>query len=115
MTASSPPNPFPQSPTESFPYSIEREAGAGAMGVVYRAVDPTLARPVAIKVLQPRGKERNIDEEMRRRFLQEARAAAVLNHPAVTTVHQIGEIDGVPYIVMEWLEGTTLEVVMQRE
>ncbi|MEM1177581.1 MAG: serine/threonine-protein kinase [Acidobacteriota bacterium] len=115
MTAPIPTSPFPRTPTETFPYSIEREAGAGAMGVVYRALDPTLARPVAIKVLQPRGKEDKIDEEMRRRFLQEARAAAALSHPAVTTVHQIGEIDGVPYIVMEWLEGTTLEVLMQRE
>ncbi|MEM6794554.1 MAG: serine/threonine-protein kinase [Acidobacteriota bacterium] len=114
-TAANPSTLFPSAPTVSFPYRVEREAGAGAMGVVYRAVDTTLERPVAIKLLQPRNQESAIDDDMRRRFLQEARAAAALSHPGVTMVHQIGELEGVPYIVMEWLEGTTLELLMQRE
>ena len=100
---------LPTEPTEAFPYRIEREAGSGAMGVVYRAVEPLLDRPVAIKILKT---DEGKDSESRRRFLQEARAAAVLTHPGVTTVYRVGELSGAPYLVMEWLDGRTLEEVM---
>ena len=67
-------------PTDSFPYRVDREAGSGAMGVVYRAIDIALERPVAIKVLRSELVQGE-DDEPRKRFLQEARAAAALSHP----------------------------------
>jgi tRNA A-37 threonylcarbamoyl transferase component Bud32 len=108
---------FPPSdaPTASFPYRIEAKVGVGSMGVVYRAVEIELDRPVAIKALRASlldDEPAQSQEEIRRRFQQEAKAAAALSHPSVTTVHRVGETDGVPYIVMEWLEGTTLETVL---
>jgi hypothetical protein len=81
------------------------------MGVVYRAIDVHLERPVAIKVLRTDLLD-PADDEPRRRFLQEARAAAALSHPGVAVVHQVGEVEGAPYLVMEWLAGTTLEEAM---
>lgn len=107
---------FAQEPTETFPYRIDGKAGEGAMGVVYRATDVALARPVAIKVLKMDLDEAaELSAEERRRFLQEARAAAALTHPGVTTVYRIGKLDGAPYIVMEWLEGQTLAQVVQSQ
>ena len=78
--------------------------GAGGMGEVYRARDPRLGREVAIKVLAPGV----ADAERLRRFEQEARAAAALNHPNILAVYDIGQHDGAPYIVSELLEGETL-------
>lgn len=103
-------------PTDSFPYRVVQQAGEGAMGTVYRAVDTTLDRSVAIKVLKL-DDERQMEagSESRQRFLQEARAAAALTHPGVTTVHQVGHKDKTPYIVMEWIEGTTLEDMVERQ
>ena len=75
------------------------------MGEVYRAKDVRLGRWVAIKVLLP---EISVDLEARRRFEREARAIANLNHPNICTLHDIGSVDGVDYIVMEYLEGDTL-------
>lgn len=108
---------FPPSeaPSPSFPYRIEAKVGVGSMGVVYRAVEVELDRPVAIKALRASLLDEeppHAQDEIRRRFQQEAKAAAALSHPSVTTVHRVGETDGIPYIVMEWLEGTTLEAVL---
>ena len=75
------------------------------MGEVYRARDPRLGRDVAIKVLPP---GLAADSERLRRFAQEARAAAALNHPNILAVYDIGQHDGSPYIVSELLEGDTL-------
>ena len=103
-------------PSAAFPYRIDQIAGEGAMGIVYRATDIALARPVAIKVLKADSDAQMSDgSETRQRFLQEARAAATLTHPGVTTVHQIGHLEERPFIVMEWVEGTTLEEVVQRQ
>jgi serine/threonine-protein kinase len=102
----------PPDPTHSFPYRILGQVGEGAMGIVYRAQDLELGRSVAIKVIKPShlasltGHESHIAVE---RFLQEARAAAALSHPGATVVHRVGTEGGAPYIVMEWLEGKTLE------
>jgi len=103
----------PQSPTPSFPYQVEARIGEGAMGVVYRAVEPSLERRVAIKSLHAQMLDGEEAREIRLRFLQEARAAAALAHPGAATIYRIGEEDGTPYIAMEWLEGQTLEAVIR--
>jgi serine/threonine protein kinase len=87
------------------PYEILAPLGAGGMGEVYRARDPRLGRDVAIKVLPAAF---NADPERLRRFEQEARAAAALNHPNILTVHEITTHDGQPYVVAELLDGQTL-------
>lgn len=86
-------------------YRILGPIGAGGMGAVYKAHDEKLDRVVALKVLPP---EALAQEDRRRRFLQEARAASALNHPHIMTVYEIGESNGKPYIVMEYVEGETL-------
>jgi hypothetical protein len=111
--------PFPpSSPTPTFPYQVEARVGEGAMGVVYRAIEPVLERRVAIKSLRLQllaGEEPEVVREYRLRFLQEARAVATLSHPGATTLYRIGEEEGTPYIAMEWLEGRTLEAVLEEE
>jgi serine/threonine protein kinase len=88
------------------PYEILGPLGAGGMGEVCRARDPRLERDVAIKVLPA---ERMADEGRRSRFVQEARAASGLNHPNIVTVHEIDSVDGVDFIVMEYVAGKTLD------
>jgi len=87
------------------PYEVIAAAGAGGMGEVYRARDTRLDRTVAIKVL-PSDVAANAD--IRERFEREARAVAALNHPHICTLHDIGQQDGVDFLVMEFLEGETL-------
>jgi Tol biopolymer transport system component len=87
------------------PYEILGPIGSGGMGEVYRARDPRLGREVAIKVLPA---SFSTDADRLRRFEQEARSAGILNHPNITAVHDIGTVDGAPYIVTELLEGETL-------
>src|SRR5215208_2078611 len=86
-------------------YRIVEPIGAGGMGAVYKAYDTKLQRVVALKVLPP---EYVSQEDRRRRFFQEARAASALNHPHILTVYEVGEDDGRPYIAMEYVEGETL-------
>ena len=86
-------------------YRIEAELGRGGMGTVYRAHDPVLDRVVAVKVL---ASDLLAEPGMRERFLREARSAARLQHPNVVTVYEFGEVDGVPFIAMEFLEGDDL-------
>ena len=85
-------------------YRVEGEIGRGGMGVVYSALDPKLARRVAIKLLPP-----DADHERRRRFIQEARAASALNHPNIVTIYEVGEHDGTAFIAMELVDGTPLD------
>ena len=80
------------------------------MGVVYAAMDTELGRRVAIKVLP---QEVTLDPVRRERFLREARSAAAVKHPAIATVHDIGELDGHVYIVMELVEGQSLRAALQ--
>lgn len=92
-------------------YEILAPIGAGGMGEVYRARDTQLGREVAIKVL-PASFSR--DPDRLRRFEQEARAAAALNHPNVLAVYQFGTYDGSPYLVSELLEGSNLRDQLMR-
>ncbi|MDQ2664521.1 MAG: serine/threonine protein kinase [Gemmatimonadota bacterium] len=86
-------------------YSLDRELGRGGMGVVYLAREVRLARPVAIKVL-PRSLAQRAD--LREAFLRESRTVGGLNHPNIVPVYAAGERDGFVYIVMAYVEGTTL-------
>ena len=93
-------------------YEIKQELGRGGMGVVYRALDNKLDREVALKVL-PR--ELMADASRRARFVQEAKAAAAIHHPHIATIHEIDEVDGVHFIVMELIEGEKLSELLARE
>ena len=87
-------------------YEVLSPLGKGGMGEVYRAKDRTLGREVAIKVLPDAFGH---DPVRVARFKQEARAAAALNHPNICAIHEVGDHDGQPFIVMELLRGQTLE------
>jgi Tol biopolymer transport system component len=91
--------------TKLGPYEIVSPVGAGGMGEVYRARDTRLGRDVAIKVL-PEALAHDADRL--RRFEQEARTIAALNHPNILGIHDIGTHDGAPFLVSEFLEGVTL-------
>src|SRR4029077_12255823 len=86
-------------------YLIEQKLGEGRMGVVYRARDEKLQREVGLKFLGvlPAGSSASHEN-----VLQEARAISALNHPNICTVYEVGEIDGKPYIAMEYVEGRPL-------
>jgi serine/threonine protein kinase len=97
-------------------YQIQAELGQGAMGVVYRAHDPQLGRTVALKTLRrDLGLPPDQYADLKRRFYQEATAAGRLNHPNLVAVHDVVELDGVPYMVMEYVEGHTLAWMIAAE
>ena len=93
------------------PYEIVKPLGAGGMGEVYEARDTRLDRSVAIKVLPA---EMARDAGARARFDREARAIAALNHPNICALHDVGDAEGHGFLVMERLEGETLQVRLQR-
>lgn len=86
-------------------YIVLEQAGAGATGVVYRVRDEKLQRDVALKIP---AEGAVLTEELREKWLQEARAASVLNHPNICTIFEVGEFEGQPYIAMEYLAGKPL-------
>src|SRR5580704_1929014 len=93
------------------PYQIIAPLGAGGMGEVYRAQDTRLDRTVALKVLPLHLAER---EDLRQRFQVEARAIAKLHHPNICAVFDVGADSGVDYLILEYLEGETLEKRLER-
>jgi len=90
--------------TQLGPYRIETVIGEGGMGVVYRALDTKLNRPVAVKFLS----DDLADAAARRRFQREAQMASSLNHPHILTVYDAGDFQGCQYLVTEWIDGGTL-------
>jgi len=93
-------------------YQIQEKLGEGGMGVVYKALDTHLNRPVALKLL-PADKVSN--PERRKRFVQEARAASALNHPHIVTIYDIASHDSHDFIAMEFIQGKTLDQLQHRK
>ena len=93
-------------------YRIIKKLGAGGMGEVYLALDTKLDRKVAIKVLQP---DSLAEENLKKRLLREAQAAAKLDHPNICAVYDVNEADSLTFIVMQYIEGETLAEKMERE
>ena len=90
-------------------YEIEREIGRGGMAIVYKAFDPRLERPVAIKLIKMSAFGEDAFGHVRERFEREAKALARLDHPNILKVHDFGEHGGAPYLVMDYIEGSTLK------
>ena len=93
-------------------YRILDEISRGGMGIVYRAVDTKLNREVALKILP---EELIADPERKRRFIQEAQAAASLQHPHIAVIHEIDEAEGVTFMVMELIGGDKLKDIIDKE
>jgi tetratricopeptide (TPR) repeat protein/predicted Ser/Thr protein kinase len=95
-------------------YEVVRELGKGAMGIVYLAKDPLIGRLVALKTIRPAQGDEDETNEFQQRFVREAQAAGILNHPAIVTVFDIGvdEASGVSFIAMEYVEGQNLKEVL---
>ena len=101
--------------TKAGRYQIVGELGRGSMGVVYRGFDPIIGRTVAIKTMLPEGLSPQEFEEYKTRFQREAMAAGILAHPNIITVYDFGEDNGVLYLAMEFLEGQSLEKIVQEQ
>ena len=91
-------------------YEVVARLGAGGMGVVYKARDARLGRPVALKFLRGDGR----DAATHARLLREARNVSALNHPNIATIYEVGESDGRTFIAMEFVEGRPLNAVLER-
>ena len=94
------------------PYRILKVLGAGGMGVVFKADDPNLERPVAIKAMLP---SLAANVMATKRFLREAKLSAKIKHNHIVTIYSVGEDQGVPYLAMEFLEGESLDKRLKRE
>jgi serine/threonine-protein kinase len=95
-------------------YEILEELGHGAMGTVYRAQDPAMERVVALKTISAAALVSQQGSEFRERFFREARAAGRLAHPGIVPVFDVGENDGMPFLVMELISGQTLEDKLEK-
>src|SRR3954453_11127988 len=90
-------------------YRVDGVLGRGGMGVVYRATDVALQRPVALKLI---AEEFSADRAFRERFKRESRLAASIRHPHVVTIFRAGEEDGRLYIAMDYVEGSDLKTLL---
>ena len=105
---------MPDLPSQVGKYEIRRSLGKGAMGIVYEGFDPDIERRVAIKVLHPQLLAEENGEEFLQRFKREAQSAARCTHPNVVTVLEFGQDRDMPFIVMEFVEGTSLDDYVRR-
>lgn len=106
------PTPTPEDLARRFPqFEVLECLGRGGMGIVYKARQTRLGRLVALKVLSP---ARAKDPQFAERFQREAQALARLNHPAIVTVHEFGETDGLYFLVMEYVDGASLRDVLRQ-
>lgn len=94
-------------------YELREKIGAGGMGLIYKGFDTRLKRPVAIKMISDRIKDESVRKNVRERFFNEARAAGALSHPNLVQIYDCGELDDIVYIVMEYIEGETLEQLLK--
>ncbi|MFZ0959765.1 MAG: PEGA domain-containing protein [Terriglobia bacterium] len=101
--------------TKAGRYQIVGELGRGSMGVVYQGFDPIIGRTVAIKTMLPEGLSPQEFQEYKARFQREAQAAGILAHPNIITVYDFGEDNGILYLAMEFLEGKSLEKIVQEQ
>ena len=90
-------------------YDVLDILGRGGMGVIYKAVDPAIGRQVAIKMITGAYSE---DPDLLKRFYREAQSTGTLQHPNIVTVYELGDLDGTPYLVMEFLDGEGLDKVI---
>jgi len=95
-------------------YEIVAELGRGAMGSVFKATDPAVGRTVALKTIHSAALSGEQSGEYRARFYREARASGVLAHPGIVPVFDVGEHEGAPFLVMEFVEGRTLDSAMKK-
>src|SRR3984885_6230861 len=93
------------------PYEVQSPLGAGGMGEVYRAKDTRLDPTVPVKILPSHLSD---NPEAKQRFDREARAISSLNHPNICTLHDVGHQDGIDFLVMEYVQGETLESRLQK-
>ena len=108
----------PKSNDSSFPKQIDRyelveRIGAGGMGTIFKGFDTKLKRQVAVKIISDRVKDPSVKATIRERFFNEARAAGGLSHPNLVQVYDFNEADGVAFIVMEYIEGETLDELIK--
>ena len=101
---------MPSHPTKIGKYNVEGVIGRGGMGVVYKAVDSQIGRYVAIKMITGNRDDPSLPE----RFKSEARSTGSLQCPNIVTVYDFGEQDGNPYLVMQFLEGSSLDSLIQK-
>ena len=94
-------------------YQILSSIGKGAMGEVFKAMDESIERVVAIKVIHPHFLEQDVWEDMKARFKQEATAAARCFHPNIVTVFDFGVFEDTPYLVMEYIEGSDVSSILK--
>jgi len=101
--------------TKAGRYEIVSELGRGSMGVVYHGFDPVIGRTVAIKTMLTEGLTSQEFREFKSRFQREAQAAGVLSHPNIVNVFDYGEDNGILYLIMEYLEGKSLEKLIEEQ